>query len=400
MKRVFSLSLALLTCLLLCACGLSAPTTLAESLDLPADGIVSGETLTSLRDRRQVLTLRGETDGVAYTWTLFGTEITEPKDCCFALTRIKTGNRQTGISFASKEDFGFAPLLTVFLPKAPDADIASVYRTNKSEENYVCSAAVTVNESGGAFSFSVADPVGTYVIVPEKNAAAAAQPQEKAEEPETTVAAATAPVTTGVQAQRTTVPPSFAAEKTTAAPSTTTAAEETEKAATTTTRAQKPSTTAAATTTTTTAATTTAAATEPQKLVCTFSVECGTVFQHLENLAPGKLDALPANGVILPAQSVSFTEGESVFDVLQRVCRENEIPMEASYVPLYHSAYVEGISNLYEFDCGEGSGWMYRVNGSYPNFGCSRYMLKNGDTVEFRYTCDLGADIGGKNNYS
>ena len=52
---------------------------------------------------------------------------------------------------------------------------------------------------------------------------------------------------------------------------------------------------------------------------------------------------------------------------------------------------------MYEFDCGALSGWMYRVNGWYPNYGCSRYQLKDGDVVEWRYTCDLGNDVGGKN---
>ena len=392
MKRILSLLLALLLCALLCACGVNAPTTLAESLELPDNGIVSAETLSLLRDRRQVMTLRGETNGVAYTWTLFGTEITEPKDCNFALRRIKTGEKQTKLTFASEELFGFAPLLTVFLPKAPDADVASVYRTYKSEENYVCAAAVTVNEAGGAFSFSVANPVGTYVVAPERSAAVPAQTDADENEELTTAAAVTEAVTTAPQQQSTT-----AATKPTEKPQTTaaTVAKTTTKAQpSATTRAPKPETTAAA------ATTTTVTTTEPQELTCTFSVECGTVFQHLEDLAPGKLDAIPPDGVIISTQSVSFTEGESVFDVLQRVCRENGVPMESSYVPLYNSAYVEGISNLYEFDCGEGSGWMYRVNGSYPNFGCSRYTLKPGDVVEFRYTCDLGADIGGRNNYS
>ena len=58
-------------------------------------------------------------------------------------------------------------------------------------------------------------------------------------------------------------------------------------------------------------------------------------------------------------------------------------------------AYVEGIHNLYEFDCGALSGWMYKVNGWYPNYGSSRYQLKDGDVVEWRFTCDLGNDIGG-----
>ena len=59
--------------------------------------------------------------------------------------------------------------------------------------------------------------------------------------------------------------------------------------------------------------------------------------------------------------------------------------------------YIEGIHNLYEFDCGDLSGWMYKVNGWFPNYGCSRYQLKQGDVIEWVYTCDLGKDVGGGN---
>ena len=36
----------------------------------------------------------------------------------------------------------------------------------------------------------------------------------------------------------------------------------------------------------------------------------------------------------------------------------------------------------------------YSVNGWYPNYGCSRYQVKDGDVVEWRYTCALGEDLG------
>lgn len=84
-----------------------------------------------------------------------------------------------------------------------------------------------------------------------------------------------------------------------------------------------------------------------------------------------------------------------MFNVLQRVCKQNGIHMEYEDTPIYNSAYIEGIGNLYEFDCGELSGWMYQVNGWYPNYGCSRYTVQNGDTIAWNYTCDLGVDIGG-----
>ena len=128
---------------------------------------------------------------------------------------------------------------------------------------------------------------------------------------------------------------------------------------------------------------------------CTFSISCATILNNWDDCDESKKPLVPADGVILPTTTVTFTEGESVFGVLQRLCRENGIHMESSWTPMYNSAYVEGINNLYEFDVGSLSGWMYSVNGWFPNYGCSRYALQNGDVVNWVYTCDLGYDVGG-----
>ena len=87
-------------------------------------------------------------------------------------------------------------------------------------------------------------------------------------------------------------------------------------------------------------------------------------------------------------------EGESVFDLLQREMKQAAIHMEYTATPIYNSSYIEGIGNLYELDCGPLSGWMYQVNGWYPNYGSSRYQLQQDDVVIWRYTCDLGQDLG------
>lgn len=53
-------------------------------------------------------------------------------------------------------------------------------------------------------------------------------------------------------------------------------------------------------------------------------------------------------------------------------------------------------NHLYEFDCGNESGWMYKVNGWFPNYGCSSYYLEDGDVIVWTYSCKgLGADVGG-----
>ena len=128
---------------------------------------------------------------------------------------------------------------------------------------------------------------------------------------------------------------------------------------------------------------------------CTISVSCATILDNMSYLKENKKELVPSDGWILKETKVTFKEGQSVYDVLQSVLKANGIHMEASFTPMYNSAYVEGINNLYEFDCGELSGWMYSVNGWFPNYGCSRYQVKAGDVIKWVYTCDLGYDVGG-----
>ena len=135
--------------------------------------------------------------------------------------------------------------------------------------------------------------------------------------------------------------------------------------------------------------------TSGKEQTCTLSVRCDTILDNTELLDKEKVQLVPEDGIIYAEKEVVFYEGESVFDVLLREMRKNEIHLEFVDTPMYNSTYIEGIANLYEFDCGELSGWMYRVNGTFPNHGCSLYELKNGDKAEWIYTCDLGRDVGG-----
>lgn len=133
-------------------------------------------------------------------------------------------------------------------------------------------------------------------------------------------------------------------------------------------------------------------------LKCTFSISCATVLDNMDILDKSKKEIIPDDGWILKPVTVTFNEGESVFDVLKQVCKDNKIQLEFSFTPIYNSSYIEGINNLYEFDCGSLSGWMYEVNEWFPNYGCSRYEVKNGDVIEWHFTCNNGADVG--KNYS
>lgn len=129
--------------------------------------------------------------------------------------------------------------------------------------------------------------------------------------------------------------------------------------------------------------------------ICTITIVCNTVLDNMDTVNKEKVPFIPKDGTILPKTQVSFAEGDTVFEVLQKVCGAANLQLEYSYTPIYKSSYIEGINHLYEFDCGPESGWMYKVNGRSPNYGCSAYKLEDGDDILWCYTCTgLGADVG------
>lgn len=135
---------------------------------------------------------------------------------------------------------------------------------------------------------------------------------------------------------------------------------------------------------------------EPKKVTVTISIRCDTLSSDMSKLTnPSIEEYIPEDGIILNKVTYKGTTDNTVFDVLNTVCRNNGIQIEASYTPMYESYYVEGINYLYESDGGAGSGWMFKVNGWFPNYGCSSYYLSDGDVIEWVYTCNYGADVGG-----
>ena len=134
---------------------------------------------------------------------------------------------------------------------------------------------------------------------------------------------------------------------------------------------------------------------KPKNKTVTIAISCKTAINNGLNKKPG-FSHLPSNGIILQNMKVEFSEGDTVFDILVKVTRKKGIHME--YRGSGSNTYIEGINNLYEFDGGSNSGWMYSVNGVYPNYGVGAYKVKSSDVIKFNYTCNLGADLGARVN--
>ncbi len=126
---------------------------------------------------------------------------------------------------------------------------------------------------------------------------------------------------------------------------------------------------------------------------CTVSISCNTILSNMDRLDKSKKSVIPNDGMVLNEIRVDIQENDTVFSILKRVCRENNIHLEASYTPVYNTAYIEGIGNIYEFDCGSLSGWMYSVNGVFADCSSSEYPVNDKDVIKWVYTCDLGRDV-------
>lgn len=101
---------------------------------------------------------------------------------------------------------------------------------------------------------------------------------------------------------------------------------------------------------------------------------------------------ISSSEVPLTPVKMEFKEGDTVLDALIQIAKKHKIQMD------YRggkgaSAYVEGIANVYEFDRGQGSGWMYRINGVFPDRGAGTVPLMADDRVEWLYTTSLGEDL-------
>ncbi len=396
MKRTICLILAVVLMLLCTACGGFEKVDLQDAIDIPQDGIIEANILEQMQKENAIGTFTGQSKGMDYEWTVFGSDISAPADTNFLVNAEKTDG-EVALSLSAEQPFGFSALLSVKLDELWQAQTATAYDGDKA----IASVSLTGTKQT-VLNLSLDGSVQKVIV------RADALPEDAEEEINTVVSQQTTSESylsdVVVSDDKTYTQVTTQTEKT----------EETAKEDDSYTSSSskssdrvysdgsqsgkdeyltdpipvgKPMPVEPEDQTVDTSTT----------LRCTFSIECSTILNNLDQLEPDKLEMVPSGGTILSATTVTFSEGESVFDVLQRVCRDKGIHLESSWTPIYNSAYIEGIHNLYEFDCGSLSGWMYRVNGWYPNYGCSRYQLADGDRVEWRYTCDLGKDIGGAN---
>ena len=121
-------------------------------------------------------------------------------------------------------------------------------------------------------------------------------------------------------------------------------------------------------------------------LTVTLTIRCDTIIDR-EKVN----EYIPDDGIILDTTEYALSDGDTVYDALLAAVHSKHIPMDNRGAK--GSAYIAGLNFLYEYDYGELSGWMYRVNGEFPDVGCESCYVSDGDVIEWLYTTDIGRDL-------
>lgn len=348
---------------------------------IPEDGIITKEQLSSIAGKEKNVQFQGKTeDGISYTWTYDGTQIQNPVD-----QNLKIEYQMDGLEDIKKEANGATnaiemtmhnkemicrPTLEVTLPETWDATSCVLVKEQNGTLAKLADVSVQKEEEKTTFTMEVASMDGTCYIVGgggKSSTSNASTEQTSGDSKNSTSNTAQKAGSDG----QTSIQNGTSQNKT----------------------GQNDASTAKSKSGGTKSTNTSSNSEKNTKLQCTISIDCKTILKNKDKLDSAKKDFVPSNGVILKTTKVTFEKGDSVHDILKKVCRSHNIHMESEYTPAYKSAYVEGIHQLYEFDCGEQSGWMYSVNGWYPNYGSSNYKVKDGDVIRWVYTCENGKDV-------
>ena len=95
----------------------------------------------------------------------------------------------------------------------------------------------------------------------------------------------------------------------------------------------------------------------------TVSIDVSKIFDHEADLNKDKADFVPEDGMILKKVTVVIGKDSNALDQLREACEDNDVQIEVS--ESQYGKFVDGLGQIYSGDCGEWSGWMFKVNGKW-----------------------------------
>ena len=140
MEKILSLLLAFTIMLSLCACeGNWGSVNLKEPVSIPANGVIKANVVKQVKQENAIGVFTGKSSDYKYEWTIFGSDITDPKEINLGVQLSKTAAGDIRVVLNQEAAFGFSALLSIYLNEEWDAQSATAYVSEKA----VASVSVT-----------------------------------------------------------------------------------------------------------------------------------------------------------------------------------------------------------------------------------------------------------------
>lgn len=92
---------------------------------------------------------------------------------------------------------------------------------------------------------------------------------------------------------------------------------------------------------------------------------------------------VPNDGVILPSTDIDVSDGDTVYTLLERVCKDKGITLDAAEEG--EGVFVNGIDGVVCFADGSSYVWDFTVNGESTGRDSANSPIKGGDVIIWRY---------------
>ena len=118
-------------------------------------------------------------------------------------------------------------------------------------------------------------------------------------------------------------------------------------------------------------------------------IRCDEVAEAPEMLTdPALAEYIPEDGIALARLKYIAKEGDSVLQILEKICKNNNIEVKKT-----EDGLIEAIGYLKNGDCGEGSCWVYTVDGKLMSDNPADSKVKGGEDIVWTFALNGGRDI-------
>ena len=101
-------------------------------VEIPENGVIQASVIKQVKQENAIAVFSGQSGDYKYEWTIFGSDIAEPKEINLGVQISKADDGIINVVLTQADAFGFSALLSIYLNEKWDAQSATAYANDKA----------------------------------------------------------------------------------------------------------------------------------------------------------------------------------------------------------------------------------------------------------------------------